>query len=57
MCFDSSFGHDCAEQNGYKRELIWMTLAVRELCGHKLYGKVAGIEDTFESKGDVEFES
>ena len=34
-----------------------MTVAVQETFGHKISGKVAGIESKFESKGDIVFES
>ena len=33
-----------------------MTIAVQEIFGHKISRKVAGIENKFESKGDIEFE-
>ena len=34
-----------------------MTVAVQEIFGYKTFGKVAGIESEFESKGDIVFES
>ena len=34
-----------------------MTFAVQETFGHEISGKVAGIENKFESKRDIVFES